>query len=152
MEGAQPSSQDLQEGGDSDDDYDDQAVKVLHAFRSSAEDADPGFERELAALLGDARGATRPALADPGAPAPAAAAGDDGATGRVKFQVVLRRGGGRETHTRTVQVGCLLIIPRARDSQVALGHLYWDYACVQWMYIWHRNGVRWTLLRRLIRV
>ena len=103
-EGAQLSSQEAADAGDSDDD---QAVKVLHAFRSEVQNEDPAFEKELAALLGSNRLTGDAGLTASAAHAPA----DDASAGSVVFQVVLRKVGGRDSHSRTVQASALLLVP-----------------------------------------
>lgn len=82
---------------------DEQAVKVLHAFRSKPQEEDPAFEKELAALMGHSR-AAQP-LADAGMAAGGGAQLGAEPSDGVSFQVVLRKGGSRDMQARTVQVG-----------------------------------------------
>ncbi|KAK9809827.1 hypothetical protein WJX73_010709 [Symbiochloris irregularis] len=88
---------------------DDQAVKVLHAFRSEAAGEDPAFERDLAAVMG-----ARSAAAGPGT-----RPGTEPDGSAVPFQVVLRRSGGREAHSRTVQLPGHLAIAVSQQAKAA---------------------------------
>lgn len=90
---------------------------MLHAFRTEPQEEDPAFEKELAALVGGPR-ARQPvgAQAPPAAAAPASDLSGEDPAGEVAFQVVLRRGGSRDTQSRTVQVG--LACPAAHGIPV----------------------------------